>query len=319
MRWLGEDGSAARYFPEIEAIASISEDASERLFDLAPLSFEEALDANEAGRPASASLGVEVTLTQRSEHSDTASPNVIGVVRGTDPDLSEEYVVYTAHLDHVGDSGDDDDKIHNGMYDNAMGIALMLETARAIVAAPPKRSVMFIALTAEEKGLLGSDFFVNNPTVAIDSIVANINLDMPLFLFPVAELVAFGSQHSTLHAAVQASAAEEGFIFAPDPLPEENLFVRSDQFSFVQAGIPSVYLVSGFVSTDDSVDGEALYRDHLDNHYHEPSDDLTRPVDWNSALRFARAHTRLGFIVASDPTRPQWNEGDFFAEKYSRQ
>ena len=97
MRWLGEDGSAARYFPEIEAIASISEDASERLFDLAPLSFEEALDANEAGRPASASLGVEVTLTQRSEHSDTASPNVIGVVRGTDPDLSAEYVVYTAH------------------------------------------------------------------------------------------------------------------------------------------------------------------------------------------------------------------------------
>ena len=198
-------------------------------------------------------------------------------------------------------------------------VGQVLETAHALRAAPPRRSVLFIALTAEESGLLGSDFFVNNPTVPIESIVANINLDMPLFLYPVADLVAFGSQHSSLQAAVKAAAAVEGFIFSPDPVPEENLFVRSDQYSFVRKGIPAVYLIPGFTSSNEEIDGEALFHDHIENHYHEPSDDLTRPVDWGSALRFARAHTRLGYIVANQDERPAWNEGDFFGVRFARQ
>ena len=228
--------------------------------------------------------------------------------------------MYTAHLDHVGVIPDDDggDEIYNGMYDNAMGVALMLETARAFASAPPRRSVMFIALTAEESGLLGSDFYVNNPTVPIDAIVTNINLDMPLFLYPLADLVAFGSQHSSLQAIAKTAAADEGFVFSPDPVPEERLFVRSDQYSFVQFGIPAMFLVPGFNSTDADIDSEALFRDHIKNHYHEPSDDMTRPVDWNSAVRFARAHTRIGYIVATTAERPTWNEGDFFGELFGR-
>ena len=323
--WTNTSGDAARYYPELRGGASLSIEAAERLFGLSPLSFEEAHEAMLESRPRSTPLGVKVTLVTRSEHSVVESANVIGLVRGTDPALADEYVVYTAHLDHVGVSdpvdGDepDEDRIHNGLYDNAMGVALMLETARAIAAAPPKRSVLFIALTAEESGLLGSDYFANNPTVPRESLVANINLDMPLFLYPLADLVAFGSQHSSLHGVAESAAAAEGFIFSPDPIPQERLFIRSDQYSFVQQGIPAVYLVSGFNSTDPEVDGEALSQDHIKTHYHEPSDDLSRPVDWDSAVRFARAHTRMGQAVANGAKRPTWNEGDFFGKRFGGQ
>ena len=320
--WVNDKGEAARYYPEIRATGWLSIESAEKLFGLSPLSFEEAHAATLESTPKSTFLAAEVSMSVSNTHSTISSPNVVGLVRGTDPTLRDEYVIYTAHLDHTGisESEDDaDDPIRNGMYDNAMGVALMLETARAIAAAPPKRSVLFVALTAEESGLLGSDYFVNNPTVPVDALVANINLDMPLFLYPLADLVAFGSQHSSLQSVAEGAAAEEGFILSPDPLPEENLFIRSDQYSFVRKGIPAVYLISGFNSTDEDIDGEALYRDHLENHYHKPSDDMSRPVDWGSALRFARAHTRLGYVVANDAERPAWNEGDFFGERFGSQ
>jgi hypothetical protein len=318
MTWVNSAGEAARYFPEIRGVAYVSPQAGEKLFANAPLSYEESLDAMEAGTAASVSLGIEVTIAGKTKHDALASPNVVGVVRGTDPLLTNEYVVYTAHLDHVGMREEDGEQlIFNGAYDNAMGVALMLETARAIAAVPPRRSVLFVAVTAEEKGLLGSDFFINDPTVPPGAIVANINLDMPLFLYPVADLVAFGSENSTLQGVARVAAEAEGFSLSPDPMPEENLFVRSDQYSFVRKGIPAIYLVPGFTSLDDDVDGEAAYRDHIKNHYHKASDDLSRPVDWASALRFARAHTRMGYAIATDTARPTWLEGNFFGTRFA--
>ena len=318
MTWVNSAGEAARHFPEIRGAAYVSPQAGEKLFANAPLSYEESLDAIEAGTAASVSLGIEVTIAGKTKHDALASPNVVGVVRGTDPRLANEYVVYTAHLDHVGMREEDGEQlIFNGAYDNAMGVALMLETARAIAAVPPRRSVLFVAVTAEEKGLLGSDFFINDPTVPPGAIVANINLDMPLFLYPVADLVAFGSENSTLQRVARVAAEAEGFSLSPDPMPEENLFVRSDQYSFVRKGIPAIYLVPGFTSLDDDVDGEAAYRDHIKNHYHKASDDLSRPVDWASALRFARAHTRMGYAIATDTARPTWLEGNFFGTRFA--
>ena len=318
MTWVNSAGEAARYFPEIRGVAYVSPQAGEKLFANAPLSYEESLDAMEAGTAASVSLGIEVTIAGKTKHDALASPNVVGVVRGTDPRLANEYVVYTAHLDHVGMREEDGEQlIFNGAYDNAMGVALMLETARAIAAVPPRRSVLFVAVTAEEKGLLGSDFFINDPTVPPGAIVANINLDMPLFLYPVADLVAFGSENSTLQGVARVAAEAEGFSLSPDPMPEENLFVRSDQYSFVRKGIPAIYLVPGFTSLDDDVDGEAAYRDHIKNHYHKASDDLSRPVDWASAQRFARAHTRMGYAIATDTARPTWLEGNFFGTRFA--
>ncbi len=321
MSWVTADGRASGYFSEILGAATVSPSTAEQLFEHAPFSFDKAHAATASGDAISANLNVEISLAGRSLHDSISSPNVIGRVRGTDPELADEYVVYTAHLDHIGvieQEDEQEDGINNGAYDNAMGIALMLETARVIAAAPPKRSVLFIALTAEENGLLGSDYFVNSPTVPIESIVANVNLDMPLFLYPLGDLVAFGSQHSSLHDIVERSAADEGFAFSPDPLPEENLFIRSDQYSFVRKGVPAVFLVPGFTSLDEQIDGEALFRDHLEHHYHKPSDDTSRPVDWDSAVRFARAHTRIGYLIAQQQDRPRWNDGDFFGDRYGR-
>ncbi len=319
MTWLSDSGDAANYWPEGLGSIYLSPDAAKDLFAGTPLSFEEARDATEADTPASVPLGFEVTIETKTSFDELTSPNVIGIVRGTDPELKNEYVVYTAHLDHVGVGTEvDGDKIYNGAYDNAMGVALMMEAARSFAAKPPKRSIMFIALTGEERGLLGSDYFVNYPTVPVDSIVANINLDMPLFLFPVADLVAFGSEHSSLLHPVEKAAEKEGFTLTPDPIPEEGLFRRSDQYSFVRAGIPAIYLIPGFTSVDPEIDGEALFNAHLKDHYHKPSDDLSRHVDWDSAERFGRANTRIGFEIANENTRPVWNEGDFFGEKFGR-
>ncbi len=318
MTWVNEAGRAARHYPQLQGSAYLSPSAAEWLFADAPLSYAESLDAMEAGEVRSAELGVEITIARQTEHATLRSPNVVGLVRGSDPELADEFVVYTAHLDHIGTEVEDDaTKVYNGAYDNAMGVGLMLETARAFAAFPPPRSVLFVAVTAEERGLLGSDYFVNHPVVPGNAIVANINLDMPLFLYPVADLIAFGSENSSLQRVAEAAAAAEGFSFTPDPLPEENLFVRSDQYSFVRKGVPAVYLVPGFTSLDEDIDGESMFREHLENHYHKPSDDLSRPVDWDSAVRFARAHARIGFGVAIDVPRPAWNEGNFFGERFA--
>lgn len=319
MAWVGADGDAADYFPELEGSITISAVAATELFADAPLSFEQALAAAAADTPASTPLGFAVSMSRRTTHERLSSPNVIGIVRGSDPELADEFVVYSAHLDHIGiaPAPETDDDINNGAYDNAMGVAIMLETARHFAAKPPARSVMFIAVTAEESGLLGSDYFAHNPTVPAANIITNINLDMPLFLFPVADLIAFGSEHSSLRTVVAAAAKSEGFMLTPNPLPEEALFVRSDQYSFVRQGVPSIFLVPGFTSSDATIDGEAVFRQHLQEHYHEPSDDLARPIDWVSAERFTRAHIRIGITIANDPDRPVWNDGDFFGERFA--
>ena len=319
MAWINLVGEANDYDPEIRGSITLSPAAASELMAGTPIGFDEALDAIDDSRPASAPLGLELSMSRRTEHTRIESPNVIGVVRGTDPALADEYVVYSAHLDHVGVGvPEDGDAIYNGAYDNAMGVALMIETARAVQANPPRRSVLFVAVTAEERGLLGSDFFANYPTVPSAAMVANVNLDMPLFLASVADVVAFGAEHSSLAADTSIAAEAEGFTLSPDPFPEETIFIRSDQYSFVRKGVPAIYLIPGFESNDPDADGEALFRDHLKHHYHRPSDDLDRPVHWDSARRFARANARLGIRIANADERPAWNEGDFFGERFGR-
>jgi len=319
MAWITLTGEAADYYPEIRGAAYVSVDVARELFAGTPISFDEAREATEASTPASAPLGFEITLGRKTKHEVITSPNVVGIVRGTDPELANEYVVFSAHLDHNGIGAPvEGDTIYNGAYDNAMGSSLMIEAARVLAASPPRRSLLFIAVTAEERGLLGSDYFAHYPTVPTDAMIANVNLDMPLFLFPVADIIAFGSEHSSLEATVAEAISAEGFALAPDPMPEENIFRRSDQYSFVRKGIPAAFLVPGYSSTDASVDGQAVVVDHRKHHYHRPSDDLSRTVDWDSAVRFARANARIGYAIANEDARPTWNEGDFFGEKFAR-
>jgi hypothetical protein len=319
MAWVTLTGEPADYHSELQGAAYISVPTARALFDGTPISFDEAREATEASTPASTPLGFEVTLGRKSTHEVVTSPNVVGIVRGTDPALADEYIVYSAHLDHNGVGAPvDGDAIYNGAYDNAMGSALLIETARAFSESPARRSILLIAVTAEERGLLGSDYFAHYPTVPTDAMIANVNLDMPLFLYPVADIIAFGSEHSSLEATVAEAISAEGFALTPDPMPEENLFRRSDQYSFVRRGVPAVYLKPGFTSTDPAIDGKAVQDEHRKHHYHQPSDDLSRPVDWDSVVRFARANARIGYAIAEEDARPTWNEGDFFGDKFAR-
>jgi hypothetical protein len=317
-RWLDEDGKPNSYYPQIKGGAFLSHPAAARLFEGSGHSLDEVLQADKENQLEGFDLEVEVTLKRKTSHEAMSAPNVAGILRGSDPELQNEYVVYTAHLDHdgVGES-EDGDGIYNGAYDNAMGTALLIEIARLFATSePPKRSIVFLAVTAEEKGLLGAEYFVHNPTVPVDSIVANVNLDMPLFLYPIADVTAFGEQHSSLSGPVAKAANQAGFEVTPDPMPEEVIFIRSDQYPFVQQGIPAVYFVPGMKSTDPNIDGRETYMEFLTTHYHTPSDDLTRPVHWESAEKFALANFLLGREIANDRERPSWNEGDFFGEKY---
>jgi hypothetical protein len=319
MSWVNLSGDVADYHAQIEGNSTISVPTATDLFSGTPITFEQALDAADAGRPMSAALGIKVTLSQRSDHDETSSANVIAVLRGSDPVLANEYIVFSAHLDHVGIgtpvNGDD---IYNGYYDNAMGVALMIEAARTFAALPepPRRSILFIALTGEERGLLGSDYFAHYPTVPSDAIIANVNLDMPLLLYPVADIVAFGAEHSSLQGVIDSAIAAEHFVLTADPIPEEVIFIRSDQYSFVRQGVPAVYLIPGFSSSDPAINGEAVFREHLATHYHRPSDDSRRPVDWDSALRFVRANVRIGLALSRTEERPVWNKGDFFGDRF---
>ena len=321
MGWMDDVGDVADHHHEIRGSALFNELTATELFASSLISFEEALDAADRNEPSSTPLGIEVTLQRETGHHEISSPNVVGLLRGSDPELADEYIVYTAHLDHLGVATPvDGDDIYNGFYDNAMGSALLIEMARAMAAMPeaPRRSILFVAVTGEERGLLGSDYFAQNPPVDIDSIVANVNLDMPLLLFPIADVVAFGAAHSSLIEPARAAVEAEGFTLSPDPAPEEVRFIRSDQYSFVRQGVPALFVVPGSQSTDPDIDGGAIVRDHRQNHYHKPTDDFTRPLDWDSAIRFARANVRLGLNIASADERPTWNEGDFFGDKFGR-
>lgn len=158
MSWVNLSGEAANYFPELQGGALLNVPPAHELFSRAPISFEQALDAADAGTPLSTPLGTEITLSRKTDHESITSPNIIGILRGSDPQLADEFVVFTAHLDHVGMGVPvNGDSIYNGMYDNAMGTSLLIETARAFAAMPepPRHSILFIALTGEERGLVG--------------------------------------------------------------------------------------------------------------------------------------------------------------------
>src|SRR5690606_23856898 len=235
MTWVGADGLPFVRAPKIRVSASLSPEAAAKLFEGAPKSYAQVLKEVEKGAQAKDAIGgfalpVTAELAQKSAHRQLQSANVAAVWEGSDPALKGEYVVLTAHLDGLGLGKEvNGDNIYNGAMDNATGIATLIETARAFVESGerPKRSVLFLAVTAEEKGLVGADYYARTPTVAKDAIVANVNLDMPVLLYPFKDVVAFGAQHSTLGDVVARAAAKANITLSPDPMPGEAIFTRS--------------------------------------------------------------------------------------------
>lgn len=317
--WIAPDGAIQDAFPGLAFAATLSRPGAERLLAAAGLALEPLLDAAERLDFRRGELPLSVDLTCDNRIDEVASPNVAALLPGSDPALAAEHVVVTAHLDHVGIGRPvDGDAIHNGFFDNALGSAIVLEAARLLAAAPerPRRSVLFLLVAGEERGLLGADFFVHHPTVPAVSIVANVNVDMPLLLASLADLVAFGTEHSTLGAAAEAAARAQGFALIPDPMPEEVVFVRSDQYPFVRRGIPAIYLTAGSGTLGG---GDAQARASLDflaRHYHRPSDELALGADWDSVARFTATEADLVRRIADTPERPRWHPGDFFGETF---
>lgn len=320
MRLLGTDGQPIDAFPEIRATASLGVHAARRLFEGAPMEAEEVFARREAGTLEAFDLPGQASLAGRTTLERVTSHNVVGKLAGSDPSLASEHIVYTAHLDHVGRGAEvDGDEIYNGAFDNALGTAVMLEAATELVAGPaPKRSLVFVALTAEERGLLGAEHFANQPSVE-GELVANINMDMPVFLADVTDVVPIGIEHSSLEADVQAAADALDIGLTPDAKPEEVVFVRSDQYAFVRKGIPAVYLDAGIKARSPDVDALALYEDFLTGHYHQPSDDTSLPIHYPSAARLAMLNAAIGRRVGDAAERPRWKDGDFFGRTFGGQ
>lgn len=316
MRWLGADGTPRGGHPELAGSAVLGETGAAQLFALAGRDLDALFERHTAGETGSFDLGVSATLGRRSQQRRVSSPNVLALLPGSDPELRDQYVLFTAHLDHLGTRIDG--AIYNGAYDNAAGVAIILEIARAMAARPPRRSVIFAALTAEEKGLRGSDYLAHNPPVLIDSIVANINIDMPYLGHPIADVEGLGAEHSTLQDALTEAASRLGLAVTPDPRPELVRFIRSDQFSFVKQGIPGLNLKAGSKSADPSTDGKALRSAFLREHYHRPSDDLNLPFSAVGTGRLAQVALTFGLIVANDDEPPRWKDGDFFGDRFGR-
>ena len=319
MTWVGPDGKPFDAVPEARAGALMSPKAGAILFDGAPRSYQDVRVEAATGAPKGFPLPITIELSQQSRHEPRSSANVAAVLEGADPALRNEHVVLMAHLDHDGIGPDvNGDRIYNGAMDNAAGVAALLEAARALTSepTPPRRSVLFLAVTAEEKGMIGSDYFARYPTVPRNAIVAAVNLDMPVLLYEFTDVIAFGAEHSTLKRVLESALKDANLTLTPDPMPEQGIFTRSDHYRFVQQGVPSILLATGWNSTSGAGEGGKVFQRFLADTYHQPSDDVSQPIDYRAGARFAEVNYRIVKAIANDDTRPAWNPGDFFGELF---
>ena len=296
--------------PSIRATVSISREAAEKVFGAKTITA--ILEEAEKGIAHSIALHAHATIRTVSIFGNATSENVIARLQGE----TNENVVVSAHLDHLGLAKSGDDGVFNGALDNASGSAALIEIARAMASQHPKRSVVFIAVTGEEKGELGSEYFAKHPTVT--SLVADINMDMFTMLFANKDVVALGAEHTTLGDPAIAAAKEAGFEVSPDPQPEEVRFIRSDQYSFVKEGVPAITYKAGVHSSDPSIDGETLTKNWLREVYHTVKDNPDQKLDYASGARWAEANLLLTIAVANAPEKPAWKKGDFFGERFAK-
>ena len=286
---------------------------AERLFDGSGHTFKEIAELGKDRRPLPRfPLSVSIRAHARVDKKKIESSNLIAKLPGTDPALKNEYVVLSAHVDHVGlGEAINGDRIYNGAMDDGSGSALLLDMAASLKAHPEKlkRSVLFVFVTAEEKGLLGSKYFAAHPTVDPKSMVADINVDMFLPIVPLKVLRVQGLNDSDLGDRAGEMAQSLGVRAQPDPEPLRNLFIRSDQYNFIRHGIPSVIMDVGF---DPGSPEQKIFKDWLTNRYHAPSDDVNQPVDLSAAALYEEIVRQLLVSVANGDSRPQWKPDSFF-------
>ena len=285
---------------------------ADKLFAGSAHTFDEILNLAKAKKPLPhfelpATFEGKTKLLRKS----VTSANLVAKLNGSDPSLKNEYVVLSAHLDHVGIGEPvNGDKIFNGAMDNASGSAVLMDVAANLKksAVKTKRSLLFLFVTGEEKGELGSQYFALKPTVDPKSIVADINIDMFLPIVPLKTLNVYGLNESTLGDTLAKVANAEGISVRPDPEPQRSIFTRSDQYSFVKRGVPGIMFDVAFLGPEQ----EKIGADWLHNRYHAPSDDLQQPVDKATAAKYEEVMSAFMVATADDPKRPAWKPNSFF-------
>ena len=296
--------------------ATMDPGRAQRLFEGSGHSFADLAALSDASKPLPRfALPLRLKASIAATRSRLSSPNIVGVLEGSDPKLKSQYISLSAHLDHLGvGAAVKGDAIYNGAMDNATGVASVLDVARRLKSgAPLKRSVLFLFFTAEEKGLLGSSYFARRPTVPKGSIVANMNLDMALPLWPLKSVFSPGQDESTLGEDMRAAATAMGVAVTTDPMPDRNSFTRADQYSFVREGIPALFFKFGFARETPEA---KIERDWRANQYHSPSDDLDQPILKNEAVKLNALATAIIRRVGDAQGKPQWVAGSIFARDF---
>jgi Zn-dependent M28 family amino/carboxypeptidase len=299
--------------PGLKMAMTFNPAQAEKLFAASGHKFEEIAELGKDRKPLPHfPLGISLKARATVKTATVESANVVGKLPGNDPALKNEYVVLSAHVDHLGIGEPiNGDRIYNGAMDNASGVAVLLDLAAAWKAHSEqlRRSVLFVVVTAEEKGLLGSKYFAAHPTVPPKSMVADINIDMFLPIVPLKVLKVAGLAESDLGDRAQEAAQLFGVRVQPDPEPLRNTFIRSDQYNFIRHGIPAVKLDAGY---DPGSPEQKILKDWLTNRYHAPSDDLAQPVDPASAGLYEEIIRQLLISVANTDARPAWKPDSFF-------
>jgi Zn-dependent M28 family amino/carboxypeptidase len=295
----------------------VTEAAARELVDLAGMDYDSLIESAKSRDFKPVALGIETSLALRNDLSRVQTANVGGLLRGSDPTLSEEVVVFTAHHDHlgIGEPNDSGDTIYNGARDNASGTAQILAAAKAAIAlpTPPKRSMLFLFVAAEEQGLLGSKYYSLHPTFAPGKIAANVNLDAANIWGETTDLTFIGLGKSSLDTVVQELATEQGRTVFGDQFPDRGSFYRSDQFNFAKIGVPAIYLNHGtrFVGRPEGW-GKEQKEAYEATNYHQPSDELDETWNFDGMIQDAQLAFLAGYRIAQEDQMPTWVPGDEF-------
>lgn len=311
--------------PFLQFRSWVTDDAARRMMKLGGQDLD-ALRAKAATRDFQpVKLGLKGKLNLKSELKRVAAPNVVGVIEGSDPQLKTEYVVYSAHWDHlgIGAPNKEGDTIYNGAQDNASGVAVVLAIAETIAQMPaaqrPKRSSLFLFPTAEEQGLLGAEWYANHPVVPLDKTAANVNLDSMNVLAPTKDFIPLGAERSSLKGVVEAVAREMNLRVSPDAHPGQGSFFRSDHFPFAKVGVPSISLKEGSDYVGHTKEwGEEQFKAYNTAHYHQPSDEMRDTWDYRAMIQEGEIALAIGRMISDMPEKPRFNPGDEFARKPSR-
>lgn len=309
---------AARAGDSEVALAFVDETAAAAMFEGAAHSYADISKPEEAQRFGPFPLVRRLTYQRQSSIQAVRSDNVSGLVVGSDPALAKELIIVTAHLDHVGIGAPvNGDSIYNGAIDNASGVAASLAVARQIAKARPKRSILFLFTTAEEKGLVGSSYFSRSAPFGDRRVVATINLDGVMAFYDFQSVVGYGAESSTLRIPLERAVKSMGLVMMRDPNPQASIFTQSDHYPFVKAGIPSMFLQMGEGKGRDGKSGLEISDAWDATHLHQPSDDLTTGIDYSVFARFTELYRRFILEVANDRAAPRWYQGDFFGRTFA--